>query len=218
MQASVSSKKSVQISVFLAGIVFLLLGWRLFAPRYNLPERLAGTPCAAGLSQTLDAVTRNQGWFRTEASFKDLRLHKSFVESFDVLNATPFKEHDFFWINLRTSHLLWAGGPSAPHQDFVIAVDRNKKGCGIWKFSEATFSDDFSSYISDVGYLANSEDDVRVLGTLCQLLIPIPVREFGIRREADRSWVCSDGDSHNPWKVTLSLDETGKLVDFSHSL
>ena len=110
--------------------------------------------------------------------------------------------------------MLWAGSLSAPNRDVVIAVDR-QKAKGVWSFSEGTFRDDLKSFISDVAYLGNNEEGVRTLGTSCQLLTPHPVREFAIRQETGRTWVCCSQPEQALWKISFTFNDAGGLDDFA---
>lgn len=199
-----------KLNIFLTvpvGIGVTFLAWQLFAPRFQLPDEITGTPCAAALESCLFRATANQGWYKTTASLTNLRDHDAFVREFDTLVDTPFQGVDLFWCKLRTSHVFRFGGPSAPSREFVIALDRTKSS-SVWTFCKEDFEADFVSFVADMGYSVRTAEDVSCLCRLWHLSIPQPAQEYEIS-EVHGRWVCDAVQDRSRWHLVFSFNDRG---------
>lgn len=129
-----SNKLALAIAV-VSLLIVLLIGWQRLRPRFRMPQELEHTAAETSFRSELSALTANQGWFQTDAHVKKLGDVPMIVRNdFKLVTEELVPDLDFYWVKLRTYHLIKPNAISAPYGDAVVAVDR--RSGEVWSFRE----------------------------------------------------------------------------------
>lgn len=208
MATLIRTRGQYAIGVMLIAAVSYL-GYAVLSPRFNVPPELRGTAGGEELQRELERLTANQGWFKTDASLKNLRKQTAIATQFEPVRAALFPNVEFYWVHLKTSHMFKSNAVSAPFSDSVVAVDVQSKR--VWSFHETKIATEIVPFMNAFEIALNDVADVKNFWTLYNSLHLCPAAEVDVHHVRDQEWVIAPRKSTSMPGLRLELDAKHQL-------
>lgn len=209
-----SKKRALAIAV-VSLLIVLLIGWQRIRPRFRMPQELQHTAVETSFREKLSELTANQGWFQTDATMRRLcDVPVVARNDFKQVAEQLVPDLDFYWVKLRTYHLLRLVDISAPYRDLVVAVDR--RSGEVWSFHSGVIQSEIVPFAKRYGISIQSERDAVGFSNLFYSLCPGSVGEVDAHVTNGQSqWVVVPRNAaHTP--LCINVDHVGGISSVSY--